>query len=140
MLLSTAWEMLCGLDDGWRITLTKDPHPRTFHRILDVLRDQPPGVYIGRSLLSHLTGISDRPMRAAIEWARRDGWPILSRSKAPGGYRLAVSYEDAQPLAEAYKQRAMSMLFTYSRLKRHMAKRLHPRQATLPLIGGDENG
>ena len=145
--------MLCGLDDGWRTTLanqrldTPIAVANTHHlealradRILDVLEDQAPGVYISRSLLSHITGITDRKMRRAIEWARRDGWPILSRSASPGGYRLAVSFEDAQPLLDAYTRRAKAMLATHSRLTFHMAKRLHPRQATLPLIGGDENG
>ena len=49
-----------------------------------------PGRYIGRSLLSYLAGMEDRTMRSTIEWARRDGWPILSRPTAPaGGYRAA---------------------------------------------------
>ena len=63
----------------------------TSDRIIAVLQDQGPCVYISRSLLSHITGIEDRRMRAEIELARRDGWPILSQSAAPGGYRLAVS-------------------------------------------------
>ena len=117
-----------------------DPKGRLFKRILHVLEAQAPGRYIGRSLLSYLAGMEDRTMRSTIEWARRDGWPILSRPTAPGGYRLAVSYEDALPLADAYKRRAMSMLLTQARLNFHMGKRLHPTQATLPLIGGDENG
>ena len=101
-------------------------------------RDQAPGLYIGRSLLSFLTGIEDRRMRAEIELARRDGWPILSQSAAPGGYRLAVSYEDALPLLDSYTRRALSLLQTRSQLRFHMARHLHPVQ--LPLMGGDNNG
>ena len=114
-----------------------DNHRRIFNRILAVLRDQDPGVYIGRSLLSHITGIEDRKMRSVIEWARREGWPILSQSVAPGGYRLANSYEDAQPLVDAYTRRALHMLQTQARLKFHMDRHLHPRQ--MPLIGDDES-
>ena len=122
------------------VTDPDDPKSRKFNRILSKLEALPPGQYIDRVLLSHVTGIDDRRMRSAIEWARRDGWPILSQSVAPGGYRLAVSHEDAAPLAEAYHRRAMSMLLTQARLKHHMGKRLHPIQATFSLNGGDENG
>ena len=109
----------------------------TSDRIIAVLQDQGPGVYISRSLLSHITGIKDRRMRSAIESARRDGWPILSRSVAPGGYRLAVSHEDAQPLLDAYERRALHMLQTRSQLIFHMARHIHPVQ--MPLIGGDQH-
>jgi biotin operon repressor len=99
--------------------------------ILTALVGQHEYQWMSRADLSLLTNVGDRQMRMAIEELRQHGYPVLNRTKAPGGYRLAVSVEDAAPLLGGYHRRAMTLLYTYSRLRVHMASRLHPRQMLL---------
>ena len=81
----------------------------TFDRIIAVLQDQGPGVYISR-ISAESYHRHQGPIGCARQSSRRGG--MAGRSSAgpctnPGGYRLAVSHEDAdEPLLAAYEQRA----------------------------------
>lgn len=73
----------------------------------------------------------DRRLRQAVEDARRQGYPVLSRSSAPGGYRLAASMEEVEAFLHELDSRIESLAVTRAQLLKNAVRHLHLRQLEL---------
>lgn len=78
----------------WDTRLAEGEQKRA-HAVLRILLD---GEQWSRQELSLRTRLGDRVVRDAIEDLRRAGFPILARSKAPGGYRLTDDPDEIEEL------------------------------------------
>ena len=78
---------------------------------LIILNCIPKDHYITRQELSHITGFSDRLVRASIEQCRKQGYHIVS-SDHQKGYKLAESEQEINKLLTVYKSRIKTEIQT----------------------------
>lgn len=75
--------------------------------------------------LVHVSGmkLTDRKLRAVVAAMVMDGFPVLTRSRHGGGYRLAMDPAEAEKSAAEYESRARK-LFARARELRRAARRM----------------